>query len=87
MIELLEDCIIIRFKGNKVFNIFFSEIESIRLFDHTQKSKRALKYRLLDPFYRIADYSKFSIVMWLSDVVLEFYLPISLASGLRKEKC
>lgn len=84
MIELLEDRITIRFKSNKVFNLYFSEIESIRLFAHAQKSKRALKYRLLDPFHRIADYSKFSTVMWLNDVVLGILPPFSFGFGSKK---
>ena len=84
MIELLEDHIMIRFKSNKVFNIYFSEIESIRFFDKTQKSKRALKYRLLDPFHRIADYSKFGIAMWFNEVFLGILPPFFFGFGSKK---
>ena len=84
MIELLEDRIMIRFKSDKVFNLYFSEIESIRLFDHVQKRERALKYRLLDPFHRIADYSKFSTIMWLKEVVLGILPPFSFGFGSKK---
>jgi hypothetical protein len=84
MIELLEDRIAIRFKSCKVFSLHFSEIESIRLFDRTQKKERALKYRLLDPFHRIADYSKFGFVMWLSEVVLGILPPFFFGFGSKR---
>ena len=84
MIELLEDRVAVHLKGSKVFTVNFSEIESIRFFDHFQKSQRAFKYKLLDPFYRIADYSQLTVILWFNEVVLGILPPFFFGFGSKK---
>jgi class 3 adenylate cyclase len=84
VIELLEDRIVIHFKGGRIFDVQFSEIASIRFFDHKDKSLRPLKYRILDPFHRIQDYSKFGFLQWINDVVLGMIPPFFFGFGSKK---
>ena len=84
MIELLEDRVTLRFKRGKVYTLQFSEIESIRFFDYEQKRQRALKHKLLDPFYRVVDYSRFGIRVWFKDVVLGILPPFFFGAGSKK---
>ena len=84
IIELLEDRIAIHVKVGKEFTLHFSEIRSIRFYDYKLKSQRTVKQRVLDPFYRIADYSNFGLRIWFKDVVLGVLPPFSFGFGSKK---
>jgi hypothetical protein len=84
MIELLEDRVTLHFRRGKVHTLHFYEIRSIRFFDYEQKSQRPLKYKLLDPFYRITDYSRFGVSMWFKEVALGILPPFFFSAGSKK---
>ena len=81
--DILEQEIKIQFRTGKSFSIPFSEIEQFRFFDQIAKASRPLRYKFLDPFYRIGDYNKFSFRMWIKEVVLNVLPPYSFGFGSR----
>lgn len=50
-------------------------------FDPKLKKSRPLAMKILDPFYRLADYSKFTIGLWFREVVTNVLPPYSFAFG------
>jgi serine/threonine protein kinase len=59
--DLSEESIQVSFRGNKKFVIRFTEVEEILFREYKSKKKRRLRFRLLDPFSRVRDYSKMTV--------------------------
>jgi class 3 adenylate cyclase len=82
--DLSEDQVRVLFPDGSNLAIHFSEIESMRFFDPEANGKRPLKYKLIDPMSRIADYSDLTFRKWFSEVILNLLPPYSFGFGSRK---
>jgi len=81
LFDLLDDQIRVVFGSGKVISIHFSEIERMAFRD--RKTRRAWKYRFIDPLWRIYDYSGLNARSWLKGVVMNPLPPFSFGFGSR----
>jgi len=79
LFDLLDDQIRVVFRSGKIHSIHFSEIEHMRFFD--RKAKRRWKHRIIDPLYRMHDYSKLTWKTWLKEVAGDILPPFSFGFG------
>ena len=81
LFDLLDDQIRVVFGSGKVISIHFSEIERMAFRD--RKTRRQWKYRLIDPLWRVYDYSGLNARSWLKGVVMNPLPPFSFGFGSR----
>jgi class 3 adenylate cyclase len=79
--DLMEDRIRVIYKDATTLTIHFSEIESIRLLSTKAKKSRPFRYKLLDPFGRVLDYSAMTFGVWVKDVLMNILPPYSFGYG------
>ncbi len=63
--HILESQLQIVFKDEGTFYIDFSDIEQYRYLDPKAVSSRPFRYKLLDPLFRISEYSEMSFKNWM----------------------
>jgi class 3 adenylate cyclase len=79
--DLMEDQVRVIYREGTTLSIHFSEISSLSLMNNRTRSSRPFRYKLLDPFGRIADYGSMTFATWTREVVMNILPPYAFGFG------
>ena len=81
LFDITDDAIRVISRSAKSLSIPFDQVKDVWFFDPKAKKARPLASKILDPFYRLPDSSKFTIGIWLKEVVTNVLPPFSFGFG------
>jgi serine/threonine protein kinase len=82
--DVLEDSVSVVFRNGKRFTIHFRDIEHVRFYDTAAKAARPLLIKIIDPFFRVADFKNFTFGIWFTKVFLSPMPPYNFGFGARQ---
>ena len=82
--DLLEDSLRVVLANGRSFSISFGEIAETWYYDPVAKASRPLLAKIVDPFFRVADYKSLSFRIWARKVFLNVLPPYSFGFGARQ---
>lgn len=81
LFDITDDSVRVLPRSTNPIVISFSEIQNIWFFDPKVKKSRPFAMKLLDPFHRLPDYSKFTLRLWFREVATNILPPYSFGFG------
>ena len=82
--DVLENSVSVVLRNGRRFTIQFHDIDQIRFYDTSARAGRPLFIKIIDPFFRVADYKNFTFGIWFMKVFLNPMPPHTFGFGARQ---